>query len=288
MSDKNVEARRYEHSFEQNEQVSTGRLLLRAVKMFWPEKYDCSMALYAYLRYFDDIVDSGKDVEMTMDILRQEIEYLESVLASGAPQITIDEHSPFYREILLKGIHTIDDPAKQREVLSQTLLGIKAFYLDAIAIKWKRPLPRAAQEQRNTLALLPNLEILSLILFNRKFSKESDKIFSRLMTVWINYDALRDFSEDLPAGIVVFPREVLRRHNVDLTPGEHVPDTFNDLHRTFKRETIKDLISNVGVINESTLPLLPRILFQVYFLICVLKLSATPSMGEKKIVFSQV
>ncbi|MBP7740873.1 hypothetical protein KA089_01685 [Candidatus Woesebacteria bacterium] len=274
-------AQEFVNDFEKTEPVLVGRLLLKLTKFINKEKYIAGRNFYAYIRHIDDIVYEGKDPDSTKLFLREEMAFLESLIENN---FKIPNNLDPYRELLIQGF---ENTTKKTEIATNLINGIKAFYLDTLAIKYSKPIPEDYRTSRNSLTLLPYLETLSLILFNRSFTgKENPKEFDQILTAWVELDALRDYPEDLPAGLVIFSKNDLEKDIVKLEVGEKVPQEFNELHKRLKLENIKRILENLSSLNKSDLPIAVRLAFQLYFLRGILKLLRMESMGDTEIIFA--
>lgn len=267
--------------FEKNERVGAGRLLIKITKLFDKEKHIAGRNYYAYIRHLDDIVDEGKDPEATQILLRDEIAFLESLIENN---FEISNNLDPYRELLIQGFK---NTTKKSEIIGNLINGIKGFYLDTISIKYGKPLPEKYQIKRNSLNLLPYLETLSLVLFDRSFSgNENPEKFDKIMSAWAELDALRDYHEDFPAGLVLFSREDLKKYNINLKPGEKIPKEFDNLHKDLKLQNIKNILENLSSLNKCDLPIAIRVAFQLYFFRGILKLIERKPMGDSEIIFA--
>lgn len=283
------EAHHYVHTFEKTERVAAGRLLMRLTKLIDSQKYVAGRNFYAYIRYLDDIVDSGQNVTEVQTMLRQEILFLEQLLLPDGFEKAQNQTDPqWIHELLLEGLESIRTDETKEKIITNLIAGVKGFYLDTIQTKYQKPLPDITQVSRNKLALLPYLHVLSLVLFDKVFvNPEKEEVFTPLINAWAHYDALRDYPEDFAAGLVLFPREVLNRHAVELQPEQHIPETFTELHKDFKQSTIRKISQQIKSVTESNLPLLFRLAFQSYFLVAITKLSLTPPPKPKTLTFGR-
>lgn len=269
-------------NFEKNERVLVGRLMIKLLKIVSKEKYLVARNLYAYIRYLDDLVDEGKDVTSVMEILKKEIEFLKSLKAVENENIK-SKNSP--REWVLQALR---ENINKDAIVEQLINGIKAFYLDSISIKYKRPLSEKIQSQRDLYTLLSYLEVLSIILFNTQFSgRVSPEDFSEIISAWAKYDALRDFEEDFMAGLIIFSRRELKEFDLNLKSGEKVPNEFNKLHEKLKPRVITKILKNLHLIYKADIPIAAKLAFQSYFFITIIKLLGTRPMGDKEIIFAQ-
>ncbi len=275
-------AKKIATNFEKNERVVAGRLLIQFIKLIDKEKYLAGRNFYAYIRYLDDVVDEGKNPKKTKVFLRNEIRFLESLKSND---FKISGDTDPYHELVVQGLANTD---RKKEVIQNLINGIKGFYLDTIAILYNKPLPEIYQVKRNSLNLLSYLEVLSYVLFKRSFSGDRDsEEFDKIISAWAELDALRDYHEDFAAGLVLFSRRDLKKHKLNLEAGEKVPKEFDSLHKELKIQNIITILKNLGSLNKSTLPLIFRLTFQLYFLRGISKLAERKPMGETKIIFAQ-
>jgi hypothetical protein len=269
---------------EEKQKLSLGWFILRHLTPMLRGKEIATAAtqLYAYFRYIDDVVDEGKDHHHAHQVLREELSFIRSLL-ENPNAYTVDELSE-ERQLVLNAIEVVPVD-EQHQILEQIENGIKGIYLDNIAMTYGRPLPDFIQKQRNDLALLPYLQIITLLLFDRPFCepKESHQ-FSPFFEAIVYYDLLKDLADDLSSGLVLIPRSLLRQYGISFENGHPIGDV-SPLVSDLKEQAKHMIWTSADSIRGSNLPRIFSFFFSLYLRTKPRKIDKLPSISER-IIFN--
>lgn len=247
--------------FYQVEKVKTGRLFLKYLKLKNPDREKDGIIAYSYIRWLDDLVDSGIDPCAAADILDQEERVMKGIVRGRKFET---ESYPY----LFKMHQTYGD--RVLELFHKSIVGIRA---DNEIIMTGELLDKQSLAERSLYHLLPCFQILSLITFGRELEFTED--FKDLIQTWINYDSLIDLREDLSAGLVLFSQEELNQYGVDIQQGAPLPFAFRNMYDSLKRKALRDLIAFSSSVERTNLPFLEKFALHGYFLSRTIKLAAS-------------
>lgn len=210
-----------------------------------------------YLRWIDNLVDSGADPEGISCLLAREkehIDFLKKYPDEGRHAEVISHLNQSY------GFDVLD-------IFKQIIEG---FEIDNNIIQ--NGIPPAADElkKRNLSQTLNGFKLLTLMRYGKVF--DSSGPLEELMFHWARYDALRDIDEDLRVGLVLFSREELDLYEVKLVQGHMVPESFNGFYRAKKSETIKGLLKTAPSVRDMGLNIVEGFVLVSYFLSRAFKL----------------
>ncbi|MEK6946860.1 MAG: hypothetical protein AABX32_04600 [Nanoarchaeota archaeon] len=247
--------------FYEVEKVRTGKLFLRYLRLRNPDIEKYGIIAYSYIRWLDDLVDSGTDPNKAADILTKE----EGMMKRVAQGEEFDSESYQY----LSKLH-------QRygdrifELFQKFIDGFRAY--NGIIMSGN-PLDKQSFVRRTIDHTLPCFQVVSLIAYGRELQFPED--FKRLMIAWSYYDGLQDIREDLSAGLILFPKEELDCYGVDLHRGQPLPVSFRRMYDQVRKKTIKDLLLHSSSVEMTNLPALERVALHGYFLSRAIKLAAS-------------
>lgn len=247
--------------FYRVEKVRTGKWFLKYLRLKSPDRERDGIIAYSYIRWLDDLVDSGINPDMASNILDQEERIMKGVVQGE--EFETESYPYLFQMHQRYGDRMID--------LFQKF--VEAFRADNEIIMTGKPLEEQRFVQRTLNHSLPCYQVLSLIAFGRELEFTED--FMRLMLAWSYYDVLIDVREDLSAGLILFSQEELNQYGVDVQQGFPLPSSFRNMYDSLKRKTLKDLIAYSSSVERTNLPLLERFALHGYFLSRAIKLATS-------------
>jgi hypothetical protein len=256
--------------FYKHENVMTGRLFLKYLGLHNKGKERDGIIAYSYIRWLDDMVDSGINPASTRIILEQE----KKVLQEMGQYISETESYPYLSHLYGQYGQRIMD-------LFASL--IHGLMIDNELIMTGNPLNEEDLRTRNLYHTIPCFQTLSIIAHGQEL--ESSERFSDLMIAWSTYDSLRDLKEDLGAGLLLFSKEELSLCDVEFHRGEPVPERFKAVYHTAKHRTISNLSNLASSADETNLPVLDKIALRGYYLTRAAKLAASSYPLTNPVVF---
>ena len=216
-------------NFYRVEKVRTGKWFVKYLSLKNQDRERDGIVAYSYIRWLDDLVDSGFSPEMAADALDREERIMKGV-ARGERFET--ESYPY----LVQLYQRYGD-----KIFSLFQKFIEAFRAYNHIIMTGKPLDEQTLAQKTLDHTLPCFQVVSLIAFGSEL--EFVEEFKKLMLAWSNYDSLIDIKEDLSAGLILFSQEELDRHGVNIRQGFPLPSSFRNMYYSLKRKTIRDLVA---------------------------------------------
>lgn len=248
-------------NFYQVEKVRTGKLFFRYISLKNQERERDGVVAYSYIRWLDDLVDSGINPDMASSTL----DYEEGIMKGIAHGKKFETESyPLLVQLYQKYGDRIFD-------LFQKF--IEAFRADNQIIMTGKPLDEQSLTQRTLGHTLPCFQVVSLIAFGREL--EFNEEFKKLMLTWSNYDSLIDIREDLSAGLILFSQEELYRHGIHIHQGSPLPSSFRNMYNSLKTRTIRDLVTYSSSVERTNIPVIERLALHGYFLSRPIKLATS-------------
>ena len=245
-------------NFYQVEKVKTGKLFLRYLRLKNQDREKDGIIAYSYIRWLDDLVDSGINPDMASHTLDQEERIMKGVMQGE------EFHTESYPYLFQMHQRYGD------RILDLFQKFVDGFRADNEIIRTGKPLDGKSFAERTLNHSLPCYQVLSLIAFGRELEFTED--FKNLMQAWSNYDSLIDLREDLSAGLILFPQEELNQYGVTILRGHPLPTSFGTMYDSLKRRTLRDLVAYSSSVERTNLPPLERFALHGYFLSRAIKL----------------
>ena len=207
-------------NFYQVEKVKTGKWFLKYLRLKNQDREKDGIIAYSYIRWLDDLVDSGINPDMASHTLDQEERIMKGVVQGE--EFHTESYLYLFQMHQRYGDRILD--------LFQKFIG--GFRADNEIIRIGKPLDEQSFAERTLNHSLPCYQVLSLIAFGRELEFTED--FKNLMQAWSNYDSLIDLREDLSSGLILFPQEELDQHGVVIQQGLPLSTHFRDMYDSLK------------------------------------------------------
>lgn len=238
-----------------HEQVAWGRWLLKTpikgVNNYLPPT--------AYLRGFDQLVDTSREVKPVVALLRAERTGLFLRKLTPLQEATFGQ----LKSSLGKDLWPV--------AIRNMAVMLSGFLIDADVRLSQGSLENKRLTARNYCVLWPPIACLNLTLFGKDPGPGRKAL--KLLNFWGRYDNVSDLYEDLGNGFTTIPKNQQTKFRINLVTGENLPES--ELKKYYAQEAkivAKGLISSAKEIFDCGLDSRLATVAYIYFLSRSLKL----------------